>query len=86
MVNQGRGDTELMLWFDPDDLQQVDFVVGKVRPRKRRTVEVTPEMRDHLARIRQARRIPVFAQGCPLQSGLDDRRMFAKGIGPLAPC
>ena len=60
IANQGRGDSELMLWFDPDDRQQARLTLRTIKARKRRTVPVTPELRDRLARMREARRIPVL--------------------------
>jgi hypothetical protein len=50
MKNQDRGDTELMLWFDPRKPEQVAFALRLVGARKKRRVQATPEM---LARLRK---------------------------------
>lgn len=58
---QGRGEAELWFWFDPANEQQADFAIRTIRARRRRCVKVTPELRERLAAIRQARRMPVPA-------------------------
>ena len=62
MVNQGRGDSELVLWLDPERRAQVDFATRTIRARKRRIVVVTPELRERLARIRKAPSVPFLGK------------------------
>jgi hypothetical protein len=59
MELQGRGDEELMLWFDPNNPAQVDFALKSIRVYKRRSA--TPELLERLAVARGLRRMPVFA-------------------------
>jgi hypothetical protein len=61
MELRDQGDEELMLWFDPSDADQVRFALQTIGAYRRRSVTVTQEMRERLARARQARGMPVFA-------------------------
>jgi hypothetical protein len=62
MEPQGRGDYELMLWFDPSDPEQADFAIQTVKAYRKRSVVVTSEMLARLEAARESRRMPFPAQ------------------------
>jgi hypothetical protein len=60
MEPQGRGDTEVMMWFDSRDQEQVKFAIKMCGARKRRKVALTPEQRRAL--VERLRKVPRFCQ------------------------
>ena len=76
MEPQGRGNHELMLWFDPSDPEQANFAIQTVKAYRKRSVVVTPEI---LARLEAARRMPFPAQKFYQEGGLGDPSLVTLG-------
>ena len=74
---QGRGDHELMLWFDPSQREQANFAIQSVKAYRKRRVVVTPEMLARLEAALAARTMPFPAQKFYQEGGLDDPALVA---------
>ena len=87
MEPQGRGDQELMLWFDPSDPEQADFAIKTVKPYRKRSVAVTPELLARLEAARSLRRMPFPAQKFYQEGGVGDPSLLTLGKGlPAKQC
>jgi len=62
MQPQGRGDQELMLWFDPANPEQAEFALQTIKAYRKRSVVVTPELLARLEAARASRTMPFPAQ------------------------
>jgi hypothetical protein len=71
MQPQGRGDQELMLWFDPE---QAEFALQTIKAYRKRSVIVTLELLARLEAARASRTMPFPA-----------RKFYEEG-GVEAPC
>ena len=81
MEPQGRGDHELMLWFDPSDPEQAKFAIQTVKAYRKRSVVVTSEMLVRLEAARASRRMPFPAQKLYQEGGLDGPCLVPLGEG-----
>jgi len=81
MEPQGRGDHELMLWFDPSDPEQANFAIQTVKAYRKRSVVVTPEIRARLEAARAARTMPFPTQKFYQEGGLGDPYPVTLGKG-----
>lgn len=78
---QGRGDHELMLWFDPSDPEQAKFALQTVKAYRKRSVVVTPEMLARLEATRAMRRMPFPARNFYQEGGLETPCPVTLGTG-----
>jgi hypothetical protein len=81
MEPQGRGDHELMLWFDPSDPKQANFAIHTVKAYRKRSVVVTPEMLARLEAARASRRMPFPVQKFYQEGVLGDPCLVTLGKG-----
>jgi hypothetical protein len=81
MEPQGRGDHELMLWFDPSNPDQANFAIQTVKAYRKRSVVVTPEILARLEAARASRRMPFPAQKFYQEGGLSDPTLVTLGKG-----
>jgi hypothetical protein len=81
MEPQGWGDHELMLRFDPSDLEQARFAIQTVKAYRKRKVVVTPEMLARLEAARAMRGIPFPSQKFYQERGLGDPCRLTLGSG-----
>ena len=87
MEPQGRGDQELMLWFDPSDPQQAKFAIKIVKAYRKRSVAVTPELLARLEAARASRRMPFPGQKFYQEGGVGDPCLVTPGKGlPAEQC
>lgn len=84
MEPQGRGDQELMLWFDPSDPEQAKSAVDTVKAYRKRSVAVTPELLARLETARASRRMPFPAQKFYQEGGVGDPCLVTPGKGLTA--
>jgi len=81
MTPQGRGDDELMLWFDPADPEQAKFAIQAVRAYRKRSVVVTPELLARLEAARASRGMPFPAEKFYEEGGVGDPCLVTLGNG-----
>ena len=85
MEPQGRGDNELMLWFDPSDPEQTKFAVQTIKAYRKRRVALTPELLARLEAARASRTMAFPAQKFYQEGGLGDPCLVTLGTwGSLA--
>ena len=82
MENRGHRRHELMLWLDPADPKQVDFALKRVAAGRKRSVEVTQEMLDRLAKVRRASTMAVPARKPYEEGGPADLQTPGRGQWP----
>jgi hypothetical protein len=81
MQPQGRGDHELMLWFDASDSEQANFALQTIKAYRKRSVVVTPEMLARLEAARAVRRMPFPARNFYQEGGLESPCPVTLGTG-----
>jgi hypothetical protein len=81
MEPQGRGDQELMLWFDPSDPEQAEFAIQTVKAYRKRIVALTPELLARLEAARASRRMPFPGEKFYQEGGVGDPCLVTLGNG-----
>ena len=81
MEPQGRGDYELMLWFDPSDPEQTKFAIQTIKAYRKRRVALTPELLARLEAARASRTMAFPAQKFYQEGGVGDPCLVTLGNG-----
>jgi len=81
MEPQGRGDQELMLWFDLSDPEQAEFAIQTVKAYRKRIVALTPELLARLEAARASRRMPFPGEKFYQEGGVGDPCLVTLGNG-----